>query len=147
MGRWNEFDTTADTGIFVEGDSPEDIFITAGLAFAEMTTDPKTIKMTERREIYVDGDENDLLLVDFLNELLYLLDTEDFVPVEFRKAKYSDDACSTLKPTYFSVTAIGGKWEDGVNESRTEIKAITYHELMFKKMGRKVYHARVVFDI
>lgn len=146
MGTWREYDTTADTGIEVEGRSPEDVFVTAGHAFAALTTNPTTIKMTERHEIRVYDVENDLLLVNFLNELLYLLETEDFVPVQFRKAYHVNDLPSS-EPKLFSVIALGGKWEKGVHESRTEIKAVTYHALKFEKVKRKVWNARVVFDI
>jgi SHS2 domain-containing protein len=146
MGTWREYDTTADTGIEVEGKSPEDVFVTAGHAFAALTTNPTTIKMTERHEIQISDVANDLLLVSFLNELLYLLETEDFVPVQFRKASHTDDFPST-EPKLFSVIALGGKWEQGVHESRTEIKAVTYHALKFEKVKRKVWNARVVFDI
>jgi len=146
MGTWREYDTTADTGIEVEGKSPEDVFVTAGHAFAALTTNPTTIKMTERHEISVSDVDDDLLLVDFLNELLYLLETEDFVPVQFRKARYCGDYPST-EPKLFSVIALGGKWIEGEHESRTEIKAVTYHALKFEKVKRKEYYARVVFDI
>lgn len=146
MGTWREYDTTADTGIEVEGKSPEDVFVTAGHAFAALTTNPTTIKMTERHEIRVSDVDNDLLLVNFLNELLYLLETEEFVPVQFRNASHTDDFPG-IEPRIFSVIALGGKWIQGEHESRTEIKAVTYHQLKFERVKRKVWNARVVFDI
>ena len=139
MGEWREFDTTADTGIEVWGNDINDLFATAGKAFTTMTTDPDTIELDCSRHIEIDSRGLDLQLRDFLNEMLYLLDTEDLLPIDFHTFEYNIDG--------FTCTVVFCKWIKGISESRTEIKAITYHMLEAKRQEDGVYYGRVVFDI
>lgn len=139
MGEWREFGTTADTGIEVWGNNIEDFFITAGRAFTEISTDPNTIRLDCSRRIEIDSRGLDLQLRDFLNELLYLLDTKDLLPIDFHTFEFNTDG--------FTFTAVFCKWIEGLSESRTEIKAVTYHMLEAKRQENGVYYGRVVFDI
>jgi SHS2 domain-containing protein len=62
MGQWKEFDHTADVGIEVYGKSLEDLFQTGGEAFAELTTNPKTIKSNKSVKIKIKEDELEFLM-------------------------------------------------------------------------------------
>jgi len=139
MGEWREYDTTADTGLEIWGNNLPDLFTTAGLAFTELTTDPSKLKQDCTLRLAVDTRGHDLQLRDFLDELLYALDVEDLLPMSFRDFKFA---------TYgLECWVTFGKWIDGVHESRTEIKAVTYHELEVKILENGVYYGRVIFDI
>jgi SHS2 domain-containing protein len=139
MGEWREFDTTADTGIEVWGNDFNDLLATAGRAFTEMTTNPSTIKLDCSRRLEIESRGLDLKLRDFLAELLYILETDDLLPIDFHTFEHHVDG--------FSCTAVFCKWVDGVSESRTEIKAVTYHMLEAERQKDGVYYGRVVFDI
>ena len=139
MGEWREFDTTADTGIEVWGNNVNDLFVTAGKAFTMMTTNPETIRLDCSRRINIESRGLDLQLRDFLNELLYILDTDDLLPIDFHNFDH--------RPDGFSCTAVFCKWVDGESESRTEIKDVTYHMLEAERREDGVYYGRVVFDI
>ena len=139
MGEWREFDTTADTGIEVWGNDINDLFATAGKAFTVMSTNPDTIKLDCARRIEVDSRGLDLQLRDFLSELLYILEVDDLLPIDFHTFEHTSSG--------FSCTAVFCKWIEGVSESRTEIKAVTYHMLEAKRQEDGVYYGRVIFDI
>lgn len=144
--KWIEFATTADTGIEVWAASPLEVLIEAGGAFSEMTTDVDEIDYTSEHDIIVEEDGYDDTLHAFLNELLYLLDTQKFVAIAFRKPRIIVGNRSVV----FAVTAMGGTFDPEKHDSITEIKAITWHMLAFRKVakhGAHQWYARVVFDI
>ena len=141
--KWKEVDHTADSGIEVWAKSYLDLMLEAGIAISEMTTDIESIKMTEEHHIIVEEKEMDLLLVEFLKELLYLQETESFIPIGFKKPQHFP----TKKAMIFSVVALGGKWEAGKNESKTAIKAVTYHDLTLRMRKKNDWYAKVIFDL
>lgn len=140
---WEELDHPADILIEVWADSYKDLMLEAGIAFSELTTNTEEIETTEEYHIDVAAEELDLLLVEFLQELLYLLETEDFVATSFKAPQHFPDKDVMV----FSVTAKGGKWEQDKHESRAEIKAVTFHELEVRAFKSNKWKARVLFDI
>jgi SHS2 domain-containing protein len=140
---WKEFDHPADIGIKVWADSYTKLVLESGIAFSELTTDVETIETTEEHHIVVDAKELDLLLVEFLNELLFLLETKDFIATAFKKPNYFADKDRII----FTTIAIGGKWEAGKHESKAEIKAVTYHELEVRMIKADKWAAKIIFDV
>jgi SHS2 domain-containing protein len=139
MGEWREFDTTADTGIEVWANNPADLFATAGKAFTALTTDPESLTPDVRATVEVEANALDFQLREFLNELLFILETKYLLPIEFGSFEIGKGRVYCR--------AIFGVWKQGRNESRTEIKAVTYHMLKAKCQEDGVYYGRVVFDI
>ena len=84
-GRWEEFDTTADTGLEVWADSYKNLLITAALAFTEMSTDPKTLTKYgwRKEEMDIEGDADEIFR-EFLDFFLFRLDTESILPVSMK---------------------------------------------------------------
>jgi len=140
---WKEVDHTADSGIEVFAKSYLELMLEAAIAISEITTDIDSIEMTEEHHIIVEEKEMDLLLVEFLKELLYLQETESFIPTAFKKPQHFP----TKKAMVFSVIAKGGKWEAGVHESKTAIKAVTYHDLTLRIYKKDDWYAKVIFDL
>ena len=78
MGRYQfvEEIALADCAIDVEGADLADLFETAALALAEVMVDPATVPTTARRTIALDAAELDLLLYDWLSELIFRKDRD-----------------------------------------------------------------------
>lgn len=140
---WEEFDHPADIGIKVWADSFVKLVLESGIAFSELTTNVETIQSTIEHHILVDAEELDLLLVEFLNELLFLLETKDFIATAFKASEYFVDTDRLI----FSTTAIGGLWEKEKHESKAKIKAVTYHELEVRMVKSNKWFAKVIFDV
>ena len=140
---WREIEHTADTGIEIRAESFSDLMLCAGMAISEMTTNIDSINYEEEHIIVVEEEEIDLLLVEFLKELVFLQETKDFIPVGFKEPKHFPAG----KTMVFSTTAIGGKWVEGKHESNTHIKAVTYHDLQLRMNKRNDWYARVIFDL
>ena len=140
MGQWKEFTHTADVGIEVYGKTLEDLFQTGGEAFAELTTNPNTIKSNKSQKIRINEDEMDFLFKEFFDELLFLLETKDFIATKFSGWKI-------VPGKGLQVTAKGGLWDVDKHESRTEIKQTTYAMLTVKQINDDLWYGKVLFDV
>jgi SHS2 domain-containing protein len=130
MHEWRSH--TAEIELAIEADTPEQVFAEAATAFAELISlDPDGAE--EQREITLDARDRGALLVEWLEELIFLADTESFVP------KRVDDL--RLDHNSLRATLIGRR-------GRVEplVKAATYHGLHFAPTDG-VWHARVVLDV
>jgi SHS2 domain-containing protein len=136
-GSFEFIDHTADAGIKVEAPTLEALFETAGLAFTELVTSADSLDRKVERRFELEEDDIETLLVSWLQELLYLLDTEDLVFARFQ-VKLHD--CS------LEATAWGDVFDPNIHTMRTEIKAVTYHQLEVARSDRG-WQAQVIFDI
>ena len=136
-GSFEFIDHTADAGIRVEAPTLEDLFETAGLAFSELVTSVDSLDCRVERRFKLQEDDIETLLVSWLHELLYLLDTEDLVFGRFQ-----------VKLHDFSLEAVawGEGFDPNIHTIKTEIKAVTYHQLEVVKSDRG-WQAQVIFDI
>ena len=135
--------STADTGAYrfvehvaeldLELDAPSDggIFDAALRAFAELTdADPSDEPAVE--EIALDAGDRALLLVDWLNELVFLAEVTRFVPERVVECAVADD--------HLEATVEGHR-----GHPRHLVKAVTLNRLTFTRNGAA--HARVVLDV
>jgi SHS2 domain-containing protein len=139
---WREFGTTADTGIEIQEPSLATLLQTAAVAFTELTTELTSLEYNHTRKISVDSLDSETLLVDWLNEFLYLFEIEAILPIGFGNLIISFTPGGSPQVdamVYFA------KWTSD-NPSCTEIKAVTYHMLKLERTTDGWY-GRVVFDI
>jgi SHS2 domain-containing protein len=78
VGRFEYRDdiAIADRAVEVWGESPEDLLATAARALAELMADPATLAEPVRREVMLQAESLDLLLFEFLTEILFLKDRD-----------------------------------------------------------------------
>jgi SHS2 domain-containing protein len=136
--EYEVIDHTADLGIRVFGNNLQELFENAGVAFFDLVTDTQSIEPKEERVIDVEGNGLAELMNQWLNELLFLLDTQGFLFREF-------DA-EVINSHNLRVKAKGEVFREETHERRTEIKGITYHQLDVRKQDNK-WVAQVIFDI
>ena len=136
-GSFEFIDHTADVGIRVEAPTLEDLFETAGLAFTEVVTSAESLDCSVEQRFKLEEDNIETLLVSWLQELLYLLDTEELVFARFQ-VKLHD--CS------LEATAWGEVFDPDRHMIKTEIKAVTYHQLEVAESDQG-WQAQVIFDI
>jgi SHS2 domain-containing protein len=128
---------TADVGLAAWGDSIEEAFQEAARALVAVTFDPRTIVVREERQVAIEADRRDRMLVRFLSELVYLIDADGFVAREARVAIDGTTLSATLR----------GRVADGFRPRRRgpHVKAVTYHGLEIDP-GPPV-RVRVLLDI
>ncbi|MBI4744325.1 MAG: archease [Actinobacteria bacterium] len=70
---------TADVGIEAYGKTPEEIFVNMAKGMFSLITDPESVSEEICFDVNIKGEDRDSLLINWLNELIYLYDTENVV--------------------------------------------------------------------
>ena len=137
QGSFQFIDHTADVGILVTAPTLEGVFEASAIALAELITSVDSLRCRVERRFRLQEDEIETLLVSWLQELLYVLDTEGFIFGRFQV---------TLHDCLLEAVAWGELLDQNIHATKTEIKAVTYHQLEVVKADRG-WQARVIFDI
>jgi SHS2 domain-containing protein len=137
QGSFQFIDHTADAGILVKAPTLEGMFETAALGFSELVTKVDSLNCLIQRQFRLQEDDMETLLVSWLQELLYLLDTEGLIFGRFQVK---------LKDLALEATAWGQVFDPEIHTMKTEIKAVTYHQLEVVE-DQEGWKAQVIFDI
>ena len=73
--RWEHFEHGADIGVRGYGASVAEAFEQAALALTAVIADPATVRPLERVELACEAPDNELLLAEWLNALVYEMAT------------------------------------------------------------------------
>ncbi len=74
-----QFEVEADVGIRAWGPSREEAFAQAALGVFSLIVDPEEVSERETREVRAQGDSPETLLVNWIDECLYVHEIEGFV--------------------------------------------------------------------
>ena len=129
---------TADIGILVAGIDLAEIFAKAALALADLQFDPGKVRGRKQREVRLEDDDRERLLVRWLNELIFIRETEDFL--------WSAVSVEFAEPGGLRALFEGEPFDETRHAPRTGIKAATYHQLQIGKTPAGAF-ARVIFDV
>jgi SHS2 domain-containing protein len=139
---WRPLEHTADLGIEVDAASLEGLFADAARGLLETITDASTVALHDTVELRLAAAALDLLLVEWLEELLFRFDASGELWAEH--ALRLDEVASggwSLR-----ATSRGEPYAPGRHPLRTQVKAITYHGLEVRRDG-ETWRARVIFDL
>lgn len=138
--RYLEDIACADAAFEAGGSTLEELFRDSATAAFEVMADTKTVKPLLTREIMLENEAVDGLLIDWLSELVFLKDAESLLFSVFDVNIRKNDVY-VLKGV-----AKGEKIDRDKHNLRSDVKAVTYHLLEVKKSEDK-WVARVVLDI
>jgi SHS2 domain-containing protein len=133
---------TADIAFEASGHDLPELFAAAADATMNVMIDNlDAIEPRETRRIELKNDKIDMLLFDFLQELIYLKDAERLL-LRVREAKIDN------KDGHYFLEATGaGEPLDGArHHQRADVKAVTLHQFQVKKTNRS-WKATVILDI
>jgi SHS2 domain-containing protein len=123
--EWREH--TAEVELAIEAETPADVYLDAVDAFGrliELDRDGEPARF----DVLLEGDDHAARLIALLEELIYLADTESFVP---DRAEVADDSL-VIEGRRAPLQPIA--------------KAATYHRLTFERRGDG-WFATVVLDV
>ena len=129
--RWVEH--TAEVEVEIEALTEEGAFVDALHALAELLGDDRHAADNVSRELAVDGRERAVLLLRWLDELVYLAETEGLVPEDVERLELSDGGLVARVRCHRG-------------DPRPVVKGATYHRLAFQRSAGAV-RARVVLDV
>jgi SHS2 domain-containing protein len=135
---YETFAHTADLGLRVRAGETDELFAdaAAGLFSLVVNDVPSDPDATEYR-FEIEGSRLDLLLLDWLNELLYVFDSERMVLGSFEVEVGSEGLRATARAQSLDPDRHG---------LLREVKAITYHGLKVEQDGEQ-WLAEVIVDI
>ena len=130
--------TTSDVAFEAYGKDLNELFGNAALAMFEVIVNTKRIEPKVERKVSLEGNDLQSLMFNWLNELLIFVDSENLAFSDFKVR---------VDEKNFKLEAIckGEEMNREKHETRTHVKAATYHKMEIKK--NKIWKARVILDI
>ena len=120
----------ADVGFRARGNSLEELFGNCGLALMSIILDSSRADSGGSWQLTAEGHDLDSLLVNWLNEVLFYVDTRRLV----------------FNPFQLSCQAIGEERTPAKHPVRVSVKAVTYHQLRIARSGEQ-WIAEVFVDV
>ncbi|MCZ2341030.1 MAG: archease [Bacteroidales bacterium] len=132
------FEHTADLGLRIQTPDLPSLFAEAALClYSAIIDNPESIQATTTQTVEIAGREQDLLLFDWLRELLYRFETEHRLVARAEVVMHEEGLNATI-------------WGEPFDSTRHipahEVKAITYHELQVEQNAAG-WRAEVIVDI
>ena len=136
--RWEHLEHGADIGVRGYGDSVEEAFTQAALSLSSVVTDLDKIDTSDSVEVECDAPEFDILLLDWLNEIIFQMASRNMLFGRF-DVRIHDHR---LQARLFGEVADQGKHQPAV-----EIKGATFTELKVYQAGNGEWVAQCVIDV
>lgn len=129
---------TADAAFRLWGPSLADILVQGARALYSIMTDRRRLRNRKVLEVEIEAPDQEALLVDWLNHLLYLNDTKSFF------AKHIE--ILELTPRRLQARLTGEDLDIQRHILKTGVKAATYHNLSIHANGGR-WVAQILFDL
>jgi len=130
-------DHTADVGIIAYGTDLKQAFANAAKGLFSLITGLGDVDEALHRDIELTAADEESLLVDWLNELVYYFDAEGIL---FKRFDITE-----LNNRHLKARGYGEKADSAKHELKMGVKAATYHMLKIEKNNG--YRVQVLFDI
>ena len=143
MGGYRHLPHPADVLIEAWGDTLEEAFEYAALGVFEVMTDTSRVEARDRVDVVVEGFDLESLLYSWIEELLYYFDVKQLLFSKF-KVREIEKGCG--EGYVLKASAWGEPYNPDKHESRTLVKAMTYHLMEIEAKRGKV-KLRFVVDI
>ena len=141
--RYEILEHPADVGLLARGASLAELFENAAAGMMEIAVEPAGVAEREQKRIATEATDREVLLVNFLQEVLWLVDGEGWLAGRVAVTQISD--------TRVSATVFGEPRNPARHSMRLIIKAVTYHELSVRQQAEgqqaEGWRAEVYFDI
>jgi len=133
---------TSDLSFVARGDTPEEALAAAAEALLAATVeDPASVRDELSRCVELAAGDLDLLLLRFLNELVYLRDAEDLL-LRARHVRVAD----LPEGPHIHAELVGERWCSGRHIPGAEVKAATVHGLALRPVNGR-WEARATLDV
>ena len=123
------------------GDLAETFGAAADAVMNAMVEDLDTIQPRDTRQLSVEHEALDMLLFNFLQELIYYKDAEQLL-LRIQQLHITDDR----RPYTLHATAVGEPIDPDRHHMRVDVKAVTLHRFALTQTERG-WEATVILDI
>lgn len=136
--RWEHFGHEADIGVHGVGRNPGEAFAQAALALTAVVTEPTAVAPDEAVAIECAAPDIELLLVDWLNAIIYEMAVRHMLFSRF-DVHITDGR--------LSARLFGQQVDPARHQPAVEVKGATCTALSVREDDHGVWHARCVIDV
>jgi len=136
--RWEHLEHGADIGVRGYGSNLAEAFIQAALSLSSVVTDLDKIDPSESVTVECEAPEFDLLLVDWLNEIVYQMATRNMLFGRFEVQ---------ILDHHLQARLFGEMADQGKHQPAVEIKGATFTELKVHQTGSGEWVAQCIIDV
>ena len=129
---------TADIGMLIRGRDREELLLNAAQALYSILLCATSLAERLERVVTVDSPDGDTLLVDWLNELIYLFDAE--------RLAFSRFEVELLTECRLQIRCFGEYIDTARHKVMRDVKAATYHMTHIQRT-KDGYAAQVILDV
>jgi SHS2 domain-containing protein len=135
---WETFEHEADVGLVVRGHDGPELFANAALALVSLVCEVDTVVTREQRELAGEAEDTGSLLVDWLNDVVFLIQGERLLCSRFEFPHWSEAS--------YRAVACGEPIDAARHDFQDLVKAATYHGLDVVATAEGL-EARVILDV
>lgn len=135
---WEHYSHTADMGIRGFGETKQEAFEQAAVAMIAISVEPEKIKPAETIEITCEGNDDESLLFDWLNKILF--------EMAIRKMLFSKFEVR-IEGNKLAAKAFGERIDLEKHKPVVEIKGATYSDLKVHQDTNGTWVAQCIVDI
>ncbi len=139
MKRFEWVEHPSDIGFRAYGRDLAEAFANAALALFEVMVDASKVEPREQARVELEAEDEQALLYDWLDRLIYLRDSDNKVFSKF-SVKITEQP-SRLK---LEATIWGETFDAEKHSERTAVKAMTYHMMDIQRSPGETYVQAVV---
>lgn len=136
--HWEHFEHGADVGVRGVAPTKEGAFEQAALALTAVVTDPEGVEPRQPVSFSLAAPDEELLLVDWLNALVYEMATRGFLFSRF---------AVSLRNGHLTATAWGEPLDAARHQPAVEVKGATYTALSLRQAEDGSWVAQCVVDV
>jgi SHS2 domain-containing protein len=138
MQPYEAFEHTADVGLHAYGKTLPELFVHAAQGMESLMVVPEQVQLRESRDVEVEGHDLVSLLINWLNALVFLFDTEYLLFRQFEIDAFTE--------AHLHARAQGEPYDAQRHALGSAIKAATWHEAAVEQVDGG-YRATIIFDI
>lgn len=136
LNKFKFFEHASDLKFQAYGKSVEEVFANSAYALKKIICGKKQVKKDLIRIIEIKGKDMESLLYNFLEEIIYLLEAENFLIAKINKIEFKEYELKLIvegdKTSNYQITS--------------KVKAVTYKDIFLKQDGKK-WISQVVVDV
>lgn len=129
----------ADTGFYVTAPSLERLYVNAALSLTDHFVPVGKLTSALSKKVSVEAENRERLLVNWLNEILFLFEKEKFLAGRI--------VCDFFDGKSLKATLWGESYDKIRHGKVSEIKAVTYHQLEIGSTPDNQFFARIFLDL
>lgn len=139
MKSFELIDHTADIGFRAYGKDLKEAFENAAKGMFSLVVDLEKVSPRQEFDVEVEAEDREALLVEWLNELIYLFEVEHVVLKDFHIVSWEEHR--------LQARVRGESIDEARHQIETAIKACSYHMLKVEPVDQESWMVQVICDV